>query len=238
MRKHVGFTLIELLVVIAIIAILAAILFPVFTNAKEKGRQVACLNNMKQLGTAMRLYLDNWNGRFPGTAPLWRFDTYYSPKRITTGPELIWLTKNRDTKYYWLPYACDPSKGCLMKYLKSAAVFVCPSDQQARQSPFKDSYSMPVQFDFGHQQPDGTWGMTEPRIRIPSKNVMLIDEGSGSFSEKYGKILPIVDANFDSGPDTPADVHVGGCNFAYCDGHANWVQHSAYKSLKYDPLAP
>ena len=62
-----GFTLIELLVVIAIIAILAAILFPVFAQAREKARQSACLNNMKQLGTAVTLYLDNYDETYPST---------------------------------------------------------------------------------------------------------------------------------------------------------------------------
>ena len=60
--KRKGFTLIELLVVIAIIAILAAILFPVFMTAKAMGRQAACINNLKQLGNAATMYMDDWNG--------------------------------------------------------------------------------------------------------------------------------------------------------------------------------
>lgn len=63
-----GFTLIELLVVIAIIAILAAIIFPVFASAREKGRQTVCASNLRQLGTAIRLYTDDYDGEMPRTS--------------------------------------------------------------------------------------------------------------------------------------------------------------------------
>jgi prepilin-type N-terminal cleavage/methylation domain-containing protein len=63
MRK--GFTLIELLVMIAIIAILAAILFPVFAKARERAQVTACLNNMKQLGLGLQMYLGDYDGSFP-----------------------------------------------------------------------------------------------------------------------------------------------------------------------------
>lgn len=63
--KRKGFTLIELLVVIAIIAILAAILFPVFATAKEKAKQITCLANQKQLSTATAMYIDDSNDHYP-----------------------------------------------------------------------------------------------------------------------------------------------------------------------------
>ncbi len=63
--KRRGFTLIELLVVIAIIAILAAILFPVFARAREKARQTSCLSNLKQLGTALQMYVQDYDGMTP-----------------------------------------------------------------------------------------------------------------------------------------------------------------------------
>jgi len=77
-----GFTLIELLVVIAIIAIMAAILFPVFAAAREKARQIACINNLNQLGKATMQYMQDWDGCYP---------TWYG-KSVSTGrgwPELI-----------------------------------------------------------------------------------------------------------------------------------------------------
>jgi prepilin-type N-terminal cleavage/methylation domain-containing protein len=68
MFKHKGFTLIELLVVIAIIAILAAILFPVFTRARQMAYQTKCCAHGKQLALAMTSYMDDNNGRFPTNA--------------------------------------------------------------------------------------------------------------------------------------------------------------------------
>src|SRR5450432_535955 len=68
-RTKTGFTLIELLVVIAIIAVLAAILFPVFAQAREKARQTSCLSNMKQLGLGFAMYTQDYGERLPSAAP-------------------------------------------------------------------------------------------------------------------------------------------------------------------------
>jgi prepilin-type N-terminal cleavage/methylation domain-containing protein/prepilin-type processing-associated H-X9-DG protein len=67
-RRQFGFTLIELLVVIAIIAILAALLLPALSAAKEKARQVHCLNNLKELGLGMLMYVNSNSDTFPGIA--------------------------------------------------------------------------------------------------------------------------------------------------------------------------
>src|SRR4028118_675254 len=74
---HRGFTLIELLVVIAIIAILAAILFPVFSRARENARRASCMSNLKQIGLGVMQYVQDYDERYPSSM-------YAS--RYTTGP--------------------------------------------------------------------------------------------------------------------------------------------------------
>ena len=89
-----GFTLIELLVVIAIIAILAAILFPVFARAREQARATSCLSNMKQLGLAFNMYQTDHDGAFPS---VYDDDSYRSiGKRIIWGDKIRPYIKNRD----------------------------------------------------------------------------------------------------------------------------------------------
>ncbi len=80
-RTRRGFTLIELLVVIAIIAILAAILFPVFARAKERGRMASCSSNLRQLGTALSLYCDHWNGFLPDSKPINFYTAFDHPNQ-------------------------------------------------------------------------------------------------------------------------------------------------------------
>jgi len=111
MRKSRAFTLIELLVVIAIIAILAAILFPVFAQARDKARQSACLSNAKQLGTAVMMYVQDYDETYYWQAAWDECDD------IGAGP---WGNS------YWT-YVRWPQRH--MPYLKNTDVFKCPSDK-------------------------------------------------------------------------------------------------------------
>jgi len=94
MVRKKGFTLIELLVVIAIIAILAAILFPVFAKAREKARQSACLSNMKQIGNALNMYAQDYDEGIPCYDPVagtsyagpWNLDPYIKNLQVWLCP--------------------------------------------------------------------------------------------------------------------------------------------------------
>jgi prepilin-type N-terminal cleavage/methylation domain-containing protein/prepilin-type processing-associated H-X9-DG protein len=101
--RALGFTLIELLVVIAIIAILAAILFPVFAKARERAKNSACLSNMQQIGKSLMMYVDDNDERF-----MW------NPYYVTDYPNAA-----RDKQASFIV--------CLAQYTKSPDVFACPS---------------------------------------------------------------------------------------------------------------
>ena len=104
-RRYSAFTLIELLVVIAIIAILAAILFPVFAQAREKARQTSCLSNMKQVGTSLQMYVQDYDEQI-----------FFRNGTSRTG-----APKGTPTyAYSWY--------NLLMPYIKNNNVLTCPSD--------------------------------------------------------------------------------------------------------------
>jgi len=111
MKRKLGFTLIELLVVIAIIAILAAILFPVFLTAKGRAQQAACLQHIKEIGTAVYSYLGDWNSTYP-------MNRYRDPLMPKSGPM-------DGTRFNW--------KTSVFPYVRSRTdVWKCPGN------PFKD----------------------------------------------------------------------------------------------------
>src|SRR5690606_14208383 len=114
--RRMGFTLIELLVVIAIIAILAAILFPVFSRARENARRASCSSNLKQLGLGMMMYSQDYDETFPALNGLTTRQTtpvvdagvfqYYAVEGTYCG---VWVTR-------------------IYPYVKSTQVFLCPSN--------------------------------------------------------------------------------------------------------------
>jgi len=114
MQRRNAFTLIELLVVIAIIAILAGILFPVFARAKSAAKQTACISNLKQIGSSIAMYMDDYDGIFPSALDA---SDKYTPQIWDAFPDF------RD-RIPTMPMLYE----VLQPYLKSYEIFHCPSD--------------------------------------------------------------------------------------------------------------
>ena len=150
-----GFTLIELLVVIAIIAILAAILFPVFAKAREKARQISCLSNLKQLSLGFVQYVQDSDEEYPDTGAGSSAKPCWIPAPPSASPSDIF----------------DVTLGVLYPYVKSSQVYVCPDDTQGDTRHL--SYSMNQYM--GYNPPSN--GPTSLAIvDTPATTILLIDE--------------------------------------------------------------
>ncbi|HEY3283706.1 MAG TPA: prepilin-type N-terminal cleavage/methylation domain-containing protein [Armatimonadota bacterium] len=211
-KERRGFTLIELLVVIAIIAILAAILFPVFAKAREKARQTSCLNNVKQLGIGFMQYMTNYD------------DTY--PLSGCVGVKNSWV---------WCPDhdKIDVTKGSIFSIVKTTQSYYCPSDEPTKQIA-KDStplsYSMNQQFmNAGGIADSGP--VSQSDVPNPTETILLMEESSASAGG-----LGLNDGCFyPGGQDYLANRHSGGGNFLLADTHAGWMPAEQVWSSKQKP---
>lgn len=206
-----GFTLIELLVVIAIIAILAAILFPVFAKARERGRTALCLSNLHQLSLAVRAYVDDHHGR------MFNVGAYHD----TRTPN--WCGSSDTFKPVY------PEKGSLWPYVKAAKVYLCPSDKGkiaeqvngslAERKNFALSYSVNDELHYqkydtclAGRDPARIMLMLHERRNTEGTNRGTINDGLYLWLNRPSRTL--------HNNDTPSDVHYDGTTLVYCDGHA------------------
>ncbi|BDI32026.1 hypothetical protein CCAX7_40770 [Capsulimonas corticalis] len=151
MKQKKGFTLIELLVVIAIIAILAAILFPVFAKAREKARQISCLSNEKQIGLGFMQYTQDNDENFPLGAKV-----------------------NGDPRYGlgW--------PATIYAYIKSKAVFVCPDDS-VKSSGGGDILSYNYNMNIPNPPEVGGVGGAIAKFGSPAKTVVICEMSNDPF---------------------------------------------------------
>jgi len=144
-RRNQGFTLIELLVVIAIIAILAAILFPVFARAREKARISSCQNNMKQMGTAFAMYRSDYDGYMP----------------------LDWFLAENNRVYRWIH--------ATYTYVYDDNVYQCPSEPTTTDVDWSPPYATFGPFSSFYYCHHLLASQSDSDIRTASATIMLMD---------------------------------------------------------------
>jgi len=253
--KHAkAFTLIELLVVIAIIAILAALLLPALSAAKAKARRIGCMNNLRQLDLACKMYAGDSNGRLVSSWPL-GFDTYVvNPYSWCPG----WVSY---TKPDGFDYGPDPEfnctnvyalqQGAIWSYVKSAGVYRCPADDRNLDGvPVVRSYSMNSWLSgrsFGDPTGESTFVTPEAdetltytlfrkenQIASPSAMWTMIDEDASSINDS----LFLVDMSEQNGiVDMPSDRHGRSYELGFADGHLESVKMLAAASAWVDYTA-
>jgi len=210
-----GFTLIELLVVIAIIAILAAILFPVFARARENARRTSCQSNLKQVGLGLRQYTQDNDELFPLT-----YVDVNASGTFNAG-DTGWVV-------------------AIQPYVKSYQLFQCASETNGMvSSPGTTSSDTAGYTDYWYNA--GLAGMNESGINFVANTIANGDGDSGHAAyclSGNGGTAPAPCAAWTAGtaPGSGYAVrHLDGANFAYADGHVKWLRPTAVAAAATQP---
>ncbi|MGC4043421.1 MAG: prepilin-type N-terminal cleavage/methylation domain-containing protein [Armatimonas sp.] len=201
-NARAGFTLIELLVVIAIIAILAAILFPVFAQARAKARQATCLSNIKQIGLGWAMYIQDYDGTVPPPV---------SPRNGVNVDFTYLLCHYTAATNTW-----DMSNGFLGPYLKNDRIMYCPERRTYSGNPKPD-----MSFGYNYlylSKDDFTAAVSESEIEAPAETLVIADSENITPASINAPSFWIVGPA--TGQPTVIGRHNGFANVLWADGHA------------------
>jgi len=219
-----AFTLIELLVVIAIIAILAAILFPVFAQARDKARQATCTSNLRQIGTVLVMYSQDYDGWYPPAQP------YCCVNKGQISYDAIWEE--------------------MEPYHKNKEIWRCPSDPHpyltAPVKQFKGGYAI------SYEANETGWSQTPLHLSNANNSAQVSEPSNFIYFAEFvmgtkdnGPVIAVGPANGANSrlpnPDTTITIdmvynlagnsayqvpprHSGGDNFLFADGHVKWTR--------------
>jgi prepilin-type N-terminal cleavage/methylation domain-containing protein/prepilin-type processing-associated H-X9-DG protein len=220
-----AFTLIELLVVIAIIAILAAILFPVFAQARAKARQTACLSNMKQIGIGLMMYTQDYDETLPGNDPANGYAAGFQQplgwnRPFTAGVPATYRNWARDVQ----------------PYIKNFGIYICPS--ATPRSSFNggnpdfnecNKTANPTCFDTSYAL--NGLAETRPMAVIPTPADIIYLREFNIFSRtsqaRPRRSTPTATTFQEFNHILYDFIHNEGSNLLYCDGHAKWSRKTA-----------
>ena len=227
-----GFTLIELLVVIAIIAILAAILFPVFAQAREKARQTNCLSNCKQIGTALQLYVDDYDETLPfcSDSRISRWDGSKIPQAILDQYPGYPMTNLYFKLNDWA-YAndCYTWADAIFPYVKNLNMFICPSGHAK-----SFGYGYNAMLCGGYNKCDAgatTFGAVTSLSQINKPSEVVFVSDTIQYRDNYwvcSLTAPVLVTEGHSSVTGNTFIkcarHNEGLNYTFCDGHAKYYK--------------
>jgi prepilin-type N-terminal cleavage/methylation domain-containing protein/prepilin-type processing-associated H-X9-DG protein len=235
-EENRGFTLIELLVVIAIIAILAAILFPVFARARENARRASCQSNLKQIGLAIMQYTQDYDEKYPVA---WRPQSIQLPYNNFTSTYVTWVDR-------------------IYPYTNSLQLFQCPSQTfspNGGTAPAMFHAVTPFAYNYNQHKAEtaatgaavaigdtgfsfsSTTGPSLAAVEAPATTILVFD-GWGSMDSGgwYAKDLAGLISGVTTTPaPTPLNIttyknlarrHLEGMNVLFADGHVKWKNSS------------